>query len=48
LAAGGMSVPAGRLAFEGFERSLLAANASPGGSADMLAATLFLSFLEST
>ncbi|MDQ2858520.1 MAG: triphosphoribosyl-dephospho-CoA synthase [Candidatus Eremiobacteraeota bacterium] len=46
VAAGGISARRGWLAFERLERQLLSANASPGGSADLLAATLFLSFLE--
>jgi triphosphoribosyl-dephospho-CoA synthase len=40
--AGGIATPAGRAAFDSLERSLLALNASPGGAADLLAATLFI------
>lgn len=40
--AGGIATPAGRAAFDALERSLLALNASPGGAADLLAATLFI------
>jgi len=47
LAAGGIAAPAGWRAFERLERGMLAANASPGGSADMLAATIFAASLES-
>lgn len=42
LAAGGISTPGGRAAFGRLESSLLALNASPGGAADLLAATLFI------
>ncbi|MGF6661454.1 triphosphoribosyl-dephospho-CoA synthase [Paraburkholderia atlantica] len=45
LDAGGSSTPAGRVALDALERELLALNASPGGSADLLAATLFLDML---
>ncbi|WP_233867997.1 triphosphoribosyl-dephospho-CoA synthase [Paraburkholderia adhaesiva] len=40
--AGGIATPAGRAAFDALEHSLLALNASPGGAADLLAATLFI------
>lgn len=40
--AGGIGTPAGRAAFDALEHSLLALNASPGGAADLLAATLFI------
>jgi triphosphoribosyl-dephospho-CoA synthase len=40
--AGGIVTPAGRAAFDALERTLLALNASPGGAADLLAATLFI------
>lgn len=39
---GGIATRAGRAAFDVFERTLLALNASPGGAADLLAATLFI------
>jgi triphosphoribosyl-dephospho-CoA synthase len=42
LTAGGTASAAGRRAFARLEAELLARNASPGGSADLLAATLFL------
>lgn len=42
LAAGGVSLPAGWTALVQLDRQMLAANASPGGAADLLAATLFL------
>jgi triphosphoribosyl-dephospho-CoA synthase len=42
LAAGGTATAAGRRAFGVLEADLVARNASPGGSADLLAATLFL------
>ncbi|MCC8404357.1 triphosphoribosyl-dephospho-CoA synthase [Paraburkholderia sp. MMS20-SJTN17] len=45
LDAGGSSTPAGRVALDALERELLSLNASPGGSADLLAATLFLDML---
>ncbi|HEY1609702.1 MAG TPA: triphosphoribosyl-dephospho-CoA synthase [Paraburkholderia sp.] len=41
-AAGGIATGAGRAAFDALERALLALNASPGGAADLLAATLFI------
>ncbi|WP_233855540.1 triphosphoribosyl-dephospho-CoA synthase [Paraburkholderia sp. HD33-4] len=45
LDAGGSSTAAGRTALDALERELLALNASPGGAADLLAATLFLDML---
>lgn len=45
LSAGGMSTEEGRVAFRHLEEALLEQNASPGGSADLLAATLFLDSL---
>jgi triphosphoribosyl-dephospho-CoA synthase len=42
LAAGGVSTAAGRAAFDALEAALLSLNASPGGAADLLAATLFI------
>jgi triphosphoribosyl-dephospho-CoA synthase len=45
LQAGGSSTPAGRAALTALEHELLALNASPGGAADLLAATLFLDML---
>jgi triphosphoribosyl-dephospho-CoA synthase len=42
---GGMAQAAGRAALAHLERDLLALNASPGGAADLLAATLFLDSL---
>lgn len=42
LAAGGVSQPAGCTALAQLDQRMLAANASPGGAADLLAATLFL------
>ncbi|MFC0396941.1 triphosphoribosyl-dephospho-CoA synthase [Paraburkholderia rhizosphaerae] len=42
LAAGGSSTAAGRAALSALDRALVALNASPGGAADLLAATLFL------
>jgi triphosphoribosyl-dephospho-CoA synthase len=39
---GGIASRAGRAAFDTLERALLALNASPGGAADLLAATLFI------
>ena len=39
---GGFSTRNGRMAFNKLDEDLLALNASPGGSADLLAATLFL------
>ncbi|MFD1557700.1 triphosphoribosyl-dephospho-CoA synthase [Paraburkholderia silviterrae] len=40
--AGGIATRAGRAAFDALDRALLALNASPGGAADLLAATLFI------
>jgi triphosphoribosyl-dephospho-CoA synthase len=45
LNAGGSSTPAGRTALAALEHELLSLNASPGGAADLLAATLFLDML---
>jgi triphosphoribosyl-dephospho-CoA synthase len=45
LDAGGSSTPAGRAALAALEHELLSLNASPGGAADLLAATLFLDML---
>ena len=45
LDAGGSSTPAGRAALAALEHALLSLNASPGGAADLLAATLFLDML---
>ncbi|MFM0737676.1 triphosphoribosyl-dephospho-CoA synthase [Paraburkholderia xenovorans] len=45
LEAGGSSTPEGRAALAALEHDLLSLNASPGGSADLLAATLFLDML---
>ncbi|MEX3639756.1 triphosphoribosyl-dephospho-CoA synthase, partial [Paraburkholderia sp. BR14427] len=45
LGAGGSSTAAGRVALDALERELLTLNASPGGAADLLAATLFLDML---
>jgi triphosphoribosyl-dephospho-CoA synthase len=42
LAAGGVGASAGRAALTTLERRMLDLNASPGGAADVLAATLFL------
>lgn len=42
LALGGSSTARGRAELAGLERTLLTLNASPGGSADLLAATLFI------
>ncbi|MEG3131428.1 triphosphoribosyl-dephospho-CoA synthase [Pantoea cypripedii] len=42
LAAGGYAQPAGRRALEKLDNAMLGFNASPGGAADLLAATLFL------
>jgi triphosphoribosyl-dephospho-CoA synthase len=46
LAAGGNATAAGRRALSSLEAALLSHNASPGGSADLLAAALFLDALE--
>lgn len=45
LALGGIASKAGRAAFDTLDRTLLMLNASPGGAADLLAATLFLDTL---
>ena len=45
LDAGGSSTAAGQVALDALERELLSLNASPGGAADLLAATLFLDML---
>jgi triphosphoribosyl-dephospho-CoA synthase len=45
LQAGGSSTPAGGAALAALEHELLSLNASPGGAADLLAATLFLDML---
>ena len=45
LDAGGTATPEGWKRLQQLDRDLLALNASPGGSADMLAATLFLDFI---
>lgn len=45
LRAGGSSTPEGQIALELLDRDLMKQNASPGGSADLLAATLFLDSL---
>jgi triphosphoribosyl-dephospho-CoA synthase len=45
LQAGGSSTPTGRAALAALEHELLSLNASPGGAADLLAATLFLDML---
>lgn len=42
LAAGGVSQPAGQRALARLDAHMLALNASPGGAADLLSATLFL------
>ncbi|MEM5387458.1 triphosphoribosyl-dephospho-CoA synthase [Paraburkholderia phymatum] len=42
LAAGGASTAAGRAALDALDAELLSLNASPGGAADLLAATLFI------
>lgn len=46
LGAGGSATLAGRRCLRALEHDLLALNASPGGAADLLAATLFLDRLE--
>ncbi|MFM0732142.1 triphosphoribosyl-dephospho-CoA synthase [Paraburkholderia sediminicola] len=45
LQAGGSSTPDGHTALVALEHTLLSLNASPGGAADLLAATLFLDML---
>ncbi|SQI19878.1 triphosphoribosyl-dephospho-CoA synthase [Salmonella enterica subsp. arizonae] len=47
LNAGGTAHPAGQLALAALDRQMLALKASPGGAADLLAATLFLDRIES-
>lgn len=47
LDAGGSAHPAGQMALAALDRHMLALNASPGGAADLLAATLFLDRIES-
>ncbi|WP_206995219.1 triphosphoribosyl-dephospho-CoA synthase [Trinickia mobilis] len=42
LDTGGSSTPSGRAALDALDSTLLALNASPGGAADLLAATLFI------
>ena len=42
LTAGGSATPEGQQALHLLDRQMLALNASPGGAADLLAATLFL------
>jgi triphosphoribosyl-dephospho-CoA synthase len=46
IAAGGSATPSGRRALDRLDRALLSQNASPGGSADLLAAALFLDRLD--
>jgi triphosphoribosyl-dephospho-CoA synthase len=48
LAAGGTTTVEARGLLERLDRDLLSLNASPGGSADLLAATLFLDFLRNS
>jgi triphosphoribosyl-dephospho-CoA synthase len=45
LAAGGTATVQGWTLLQQLDRDLTALNASPGGSADLLAATLFLDFI---
>ena len=47
LRAGGCAHPAGQAALAALDEQMLALNASPGGAADLLAATLFLDRIES-
>ncbi|WP_194207328.1 triphosphoribosyl-dephospho-CoA synthase [Superficieibacter sp. 1612_C1] len=47
LNAGGSAHPEGQMALAALDRHMLALNASPGGAADLLAATLFLDRIES-
>lgn len=47
LRAGGCAHPAGQAALAMLDEQMLALNASPGGAADLLAATLFLDRIES-
>jgi triphosphoribosyl-dephospho-CoA synthase len=46
IEAGGVAQEAGRAALARLDRTLLALNASPGGAADLLAATLLLDRLQ--
>ena len=46
LNAGGCATAAGQQALANLDRQMLALNASPGGAADLLAATLFLDRVE--
>ena len=46
LSAGGCATSAGQMALARLDRHMLALNASPGGAADLLAATLFLDRIE--
>jgi triphosphoribosyl-dephospho-CoA synthase len=46
LAAGGAATPHGRRALRRLEEDMIARNVSPGGAADLLAATLFLDRLK--
>ncbi|HFE7524677.1 TPA: triphosphoribosyl-dephospho-CoA synthase [Salmonella enterica subsp. enterica serovar Newport] len=48
LCAGGSAYPAGQAALAALDNHMLALNASPGGAADLLAATLFLDHIESS
>jgi len=47
ISLGGISTQNGRIAFDKLDLDLIKLNASPGGSADLLAATLFLDKLNS-
>ncbi|HGN1706913.1 TPA: triphosphoribosyl-dephospho-CoA synthase [Providencia rettgeri] len=47
LRAGGSAHPAGKQALEQLDKKMLSLNASPGGAADLLAATLFIDHIES-
>lgn len=47
LSAGGSANPAGQAALAALDSHMLSLNASPGGAADLLAATLFLDRIES-
>jgi triphosphoribosyl-dephospho-CoA synthase len=47
LAAGGVATDEGFCALKELDRTLVALNASPGGSADLLAGVLFLDRIES-
>jgi len=48
MESGGVAHPMGRAALARLDRELLALNASPGGAADLLAATLFLDSLRAS